>query len=35
MNLKEKIIDGQVVRILNFTARVDAHDFPIIKSKNR
>jgi hypothetical protein len=26
MNPKDKIIDGQVVRILNSTARVDAHD---------
>jgi hypothetical protein len=28
MDPKDKIIDGQVVRILNSTARVDAHDFP-------
>jgi hypothetical protein len=35
MNPKDKIIDGQVVQILNSTAKVGAHDFPIIKSKNR
>jgi hypothetical protein len=35
MNPKDKIIDGQVVRILNSTARVDANDFPRIKTKNR
>jgi hypothetical protein len=30
---EDKIIDGQVVWILNSTARVDAHDFPRIKLK--
>jgi hypothetical protein len=35
MNPIDKIIDGQVQLILNSTARVDAHDFPRIKTKNR
>jgi hypothetical protein len=29
---ESKIIDDQIVRILNSTARVDAHDFPRIKT---
>jgi hypothetical protein len=33
MNPKDTKIDGQVARILNSTARVDAHDFPRIKNK--
>jgi hypothetical protein len=32
---KDKIIDGDLVRILNSTARVDAHNFPRIKTKYR
>jgi hypothetical protein len=35
MNSKDKIIDGQVVQILNSTARDDEHDFPRIKTKNK